>query len=79
VGHYARGSGQAGLGPGARYPDVADLHWFEDVAGREIAAAAEALPPEVAAAAQERGRARDLWATAEELLEELTEQRDRCQ
>jgi len=50
---------------------VANSRWFEDVAGREIAAAAEALPPEVVAAAQERGRARDLWATVEELLDEL--------
>ena len=32
-----------------------------------------ALPPDVVAAAQQRGRARDLWATAEELLEELSE------
>ena len=45
--------------------------WFEDVYGKQIAAAAKGLPPEVVAAAQERGRARDLWATAEELLEEL--------
>jgi hypothetical protein len=33
----------------------------------------ELLPPDVVAAAQERGRARDLWATAEELLQELSE------
>ncbi len=56
-----------------RYPYVANSRWFEDVAGREISAAAEALPPEVVAAAQERGRARDLWATVEELLDELKE------
>lgn len=31
------------------------------------------LPPEVFAAAQGRGKARDLWATAEELLEKLKE------
>ena len=31
----------------------------------------ELCPPEVVACAQERGRARDLWATVEELLEEL--------
>jgi hypothetical protein len=55
----------------SRYPFVANSRWFEDVAGKEIAAVAESLPPEVAAAAQERGRARDLWATAEELLDEL--------
>jgi hypothetical protein len=55
----------------SRYPYVANSRWFEDVAGKEIAAAAESLPPDVVARAQERGRARDLWATMEELLEEL--------
>ena len=55
----------------SRYPHVANSRWFEDVAGREIRAAAEGLPSEVVAAAQERGRARDLWATVEELLGEL--------
>jgi hypothetical protein len=54
-----------------RHPYVANSHWFEDVAGRHIAAVAERLPPEVVAAAQERGKARDLWATAGELLAEL--------
>jgi hypothetical protein len=42
--------------------------WFEDVAGRRIAAAAETLPPEVVAVAQERGQARDTAATVAELL-----------
>jgi tetratricopeptide (TPR) repeat protein len=55
----------------SRYPFVANSRWFEDIAGQHIAAAAAALPPEVVAAAQERGRARDLWATVEELLAEL--------
>jgi predicted ATPase/transcriptional regulator with XRE-family HTH domain len=39
--------------------------------GRELAAVAAALPAEAAAAAQARGQARDLWATARELLTEL--------
>ena len=52
-------------------PWIANNRWFEDVAGKHIAAAAAALPPEVVAAAQTRGRALDLWATAEELLAEL--------
>ena len=52
-------------------PFVANSRWFEDVAGREIAAVAESLPPEVVAAAQERGQTRDLWDTARELLAEL--------
>jgi tetratricopeptide (TPR) repeat protein len=55
----------------ARYPFVANSRWFEDVAGVDVAAAAEALPPEVVAAAQERGRAADPWEVAEELLREL--------
>jgi tetratricopeptide (TPR) repeat protein len=54
-----------------RYPFVANSRWFEDVAGRPISAAAAALPPEAIAAAQERGRARELEATMRELLVEL--------
>ena len=57
----------------SRYPYVANSCWFEDVVGRHIAAAATTLPPEIVAAAQERGRARDLDATVAELLEELGE------
>jgi tetratricopeptide (TPR) repeat protein len=57
----------------SRYPHVANSRWFEDVAGKEIAGVAAALPPEVVAAAQERGRARDLGATVQELLAELEE------
>jgi hypothetical protein len=50
---------------------VANSRWYEDVAGRYIATVANTLSPEVVAAAQARGRARDLWATAKELLAEL--------
>jgi tetratricopeptide (TPR) repeat protein len=55
----------------AREPRVANSQWFKDMAGREIAAAAATLPPDVVVAAQERGRARDLMTIAEELLAEL--------
>jgi len=55
----------------SRYGHVANSRWFEDVAGREIAGAAASLPPGVVAAAQARGRARDLETTIAELLEEL--------
>ena len=55
----------------SRYPYVANSRWFEDVFGRRIGTIAATLPPEVVTAAQERGRARDLGATAEELLVEL--------
>jgi tetratricopeptide (TPR) repeat protein len=55
-----------------RYGHVANSRWYEDVAGKQIAAAAAALPPDVVAAAQARGRARNLEATVKELLEDLT-------
>ena len=55
----------------ARYPLVANSRWFEDVARKHIATVAATLPPEVVAAAQERGRARDLDAIVAELLLEL--------
>jgi hypothetical protein len=54
-----------------RHPYVANSQWFEDVAGRELEALAVSLPPEVVEAAQERGRALDLWEEAAVLLEEL--------
>ena len=57
----------------SRYPFVANSRWFEDVAGKHIAAVAATLPPEVVAAAQKRGRARDLEAMVAELLAELEE------
>ena len=55
-------------------PFVANSRWFEDVAGRQIAAAAARLPPPVVAAAQARGRARDIRATVADLLVELSRQ-----
>jgi predicted ATPase/DNA-binding SARP family transcriptional activator len=58
----------------SRYPTGARSRWYEDVVGRHIAAAAATLPPDVVAAAQERGRARDLAATVAELLAELGSQ-----
>jgi tetratricopeptide (TPR) repeat protein len=60
----------------SRYPYVANSRWFEDVAGKYIAAIAVTLPPDVVTAAQERGKARDLWETAAELLDELAPEHD---
>jgi hypothetical protein len=54
-----------------RYPFIGNSQWFDDVAGREIKTARDKLPPEVVAAAQERGRAREIWQTAAELLDEF--------
>ena len=53
------------------YPFVANSRWCEDVAGRELAASAAALPDEIAAAARARGRASDIWFAAAALLDEL--------
>jgi tetratricopeptide (TPR) repeat protein len=55
-----------------RFRTVADSRWFEDVAGKHIAAAAATLPPDMVAAAQERGRTQDPWAVAQELSIELS-------
>jgi tetratricopeptide (TPR) repeat protein len=52
---------------------LSNSRWFEDVFERHIAAVAATLPSDVVAAAQERGRARDLEATVAELLAELGE------
>jgi len=57
----------------SRYPIVAHSRWFEDVAGPHIATVAASLPPNVVAAAEERGPARDPEATVAELLVELEE------
>jgi len=57
----------------SRFPLVAKSRWFADVAGNILAEAAAALPAERVAVLQERGRARELEATAAELLAELCE------
>jgi predicted ATPase len=53
------------------HPFVANSRWFEDAAGRELEELAASLPPDVAAAADARGREMDLWKTVERLLTEL--------
>jgi tetratricopeptide (TPR) repeat protein len=54
-----------------QHPHIANSRWYEAVVGRYIRAAAKSLLPEVVAAAEARGRGRDLWATAAALLKEL--------
>jgi tetratricopeptide (TPR) repeat protein len=51
-----------------RYPFVANSRWFEDMAGQELNAAIAALPPEVAAAAQEQGRVKALEPAIAQIL-----------
>jgi DNA-binding SARP family transcriptional activator/predicted ATPase len=55
----------------SRYPLVAKSRWFADVVGNQVTAIAAALPAERVTALEERGRTRDLEATAAELLTEL--------
>jgi hypothetical protein len=55
----------------SRCPYITNSHWYQDLVGRHMEGIIAALPPEVAAAAQARGRARDPWATVQELLAEL--------
>lgn len=57
----------------SNYPFVANSCLLEDIVGRHIAAAAAALPDDVVAGAQKRGRARDLDTVVAELLVELGE------
>ena len=55
----------------AREPFVANSRWSEEVAGREISGLAATLPAHVVAAAEARGRDRDVKATIAELVAEL--------
>jgi predicted ATPase len=55
----------------SRYPLISDAQLSQDIVGRHIALAAAALPPETVAAAEERGRTRDLNAAATEMLTKL--------
>jgi tetratricopeptide (TPR) repeat protein len=60
----------------SRYPFVANSRWFEAVVGRHIAAVEATLPPQIAAAARERGSGRELEATVGELSVELGRKED---
>ena len=55
----------------SRYLFIVNSRWFEDVVGRRITIASASLPSDMVAAAQERGRARDLDETVAELLAEF--------
>ena len=63
----------------ARHPYVGNSQFRYDIAGKHIAARAASLPPETVAAAQARGRARDLRLTVAELVSEFCRtDRDEC-
>jgi hypothetical protein len=57
----------------SRYPLVANSRLLADLAGRHMAAVAAQLPADAAAAAQARGRSRDLEAALADLVAELGE------
>jgi glycerophosphoryl diester phosphodiesterase len=52
-------------------PVIAASRIYQDLYGQHIAEVVETLPPDVVAAARERGRVRDPWTVLEELLAEL--------
>ncbi len=55
----------------SHHPFVGLAQLLEDIACQHISTFAATLPPDVVAAATARGRAREMWDTASELLEEL--------
>jgi hypothetical protein len=58
----------------SHHPHVANSHWFADVVGKPVAAAACTLPPDIVAAAAAHGCIRDLWEVAGELQAMLQDQ-----
>jgi len=55
----------------AHLPILANSVWIHELFGKYIAACTEGLSPELAAAARERGRQRQLWDTVEEMDQTL--------
>lgn len=55
----------------SRYPLIAKSKWCQDVIGYPLTSLTASLSPEVIAAAQERGRKRDLDETVKELIAEF--------
>lgn len=54
-----------------QFRHIANSCWYDEVACRELTAVLASLPPEAAAAATTKGRALDIWTTADQLLLEL--------
>jgi len=54
-----------------QFPWIANSYWQKDVVDRPLSTMTASLHPEVLAAAQKRGRERDLDATIQDLLAEL--------
>jgi len=54
-----------------QYAHIANSRWFNEIACRELDGVIASLPPEVASAAEARGRELDVWETADQLLLDL--------
>jgi tetratricopeptide (TPR) repeat protein len=54
----------------ATHPYIGNSRFRHEIAGQHVAAAADQLSADVVAAARERGRAREMWSTVDELLKE---------
>ena len=57
----------------SKLPMVANSKWFPEVVEKEIVASCVNLSPEAIAAAKDRGKKADIFATVADLLEELKE------
>lgn len=57
-----------------RFPNISQARWFEDVVWHHISTATKNLTEEVISAAQQRGQQRDLFATVEELMGDISSQ-----
>jgi predicted ATPase/DNA-binding CsgD family transcriptional regulator len=54
-----------------QFGHITNSRWFREVACRELDEVRDTLPPDVASAAEARGRELNLWSTANDLLNEL--------
>ena len=54
-----------------QFGHIANSRWFAEIACRELDSVIASLPPEVASAAEARGRELDVWETADQLLRDL--------
>jgi hypothetical protein len=53
------------------FPFIANSKWFDDVAGRELEALVDSLPPDATSGVKARGRELDIWETVRGLLLDL--------
>jgi DNA-binding CsgD family transcriptional regulator/tetratricopeptide (TPR) repeat protein len=51
-----------------QYGHITNSRWFDEIACKELDSVLASLPPEVASAAEARGRVLDVWETADQLL-----------